>query len=180
MSHWSKAIMRSGPKVIWDYFSWMIRYSGKKRNKYPIEKRYSKLKKLISRVNRGFDVQIHVEGKENLLEGPFLMCPNHLSSYDPLLLVSILDTPTTFVAKKEIAKYPFVNKCTRVIDGAFMDRHNLKQSLKVMMHVEESLKNKEMNWIIFPEGTRNKDRSYKQLLFRRGGTYQRMYSVSVF
>ena len=38
-----------------------------------------------------------------------------------------------------------------------MDRKDLKQSLKVMMAVQKDLENKNKNWAIFAEGTRNKD-----------------------
>ena len=157
MSHWSKNIFKNGFRILWDYFTWMLPYSGKSRHKYPIEKRYNKLKKLISHINDGFDVKLHVEGKENLPEGPFCLFPNHLSAYDPLVLISILDKPTSFVAKKEVEKQPFIRKCLRVIDGVSIDRKKLKQSLQVMLHVENDLKEGNKNWIIFPEGMRNKD-----------------------
>ena len=157
MSHWSKSIFKNGFRILWDYFTWMLPYSGKSRHKYPIEKRYNKLRKLICHINDGFDVKLHVEGKENLLKGPFCLFPNHLSSYDPLVLISILDEPTSFVAKKEVENQPFIRKCLHVIDGVTIDRDNLKQSLKVMLHVENDLKEGSKNWIIFPEGTRNKD-----------------------
>ena len=157
MSHWSKAILKAGVPVIWDYFSWMIRYSGKNKDKYPMIKRYNALKKLARRVSKAFDVEFHIEGQQTLPKGPFCLFPNHYSSFDPVLLIDVLDTPTTFVAKKELSKVAFLGKCTRAIDGLFMDRKNLKQSLIVMKNVEESLKTKDLNWIIFPEGTRNKD-----------------------
>ena len=157
MSHWSKAILKAGVPVIWDYFSWMIRYSGKNKDKYPMIKRYNALKKLARRVSKAFDVEFHVEGQQALPEEPFCLFPNHYSSFDPVLLISVLDKPTTFVAKKELSKVAFLGKCTRAIDGLFIDRKNLKQSLIVMKNVEESLKTKDLNWIIFPEGTRNKD-----------------------
>lgn len=157
MSHWSKAILKAGVPVIWDYFSWMLRYSGKNRDKYPLIKRYNALKRLARRVSNSFDVQFHVEGLDSLPEGPFCLFPNHYSSFDPVLLISVIDKPTTFVAKKELQKVAFLGRCGKAIDALFMDRDNLKQSLIVMKNVEGSLQNKEMNWIIFPEGTRNKD-----------------------
>jgi 1-acyl-sn-glycerol-3-phosphate acyltransferase len=72
-------------------------------------------------------------------------------------MLAIMETHTTFVAKKEIEKYPFVNKAIGGIEGLFLDRADLKQSLKVMMKVQSSLKEGKLNWVIYPEGTRIKD-----------------------
>ena len=157
MSHWGKTILKQGWRVFISYFSWMIPYSRKNRSKYPIEKRYKKLHDLTNHISNAFDVVYHVEGKENLPDGNLAFYPNHLSGYDPVAFISVIDRPTTFVAKKEIAKWPIVNRCVLDIDGLFMDRDDLKQSLKVMMQVEKSLKTTGWSWIIFPEGTRNKD-----------------------
>ncbi len=157
MSHLSRGIFKTLPIAIWDYFAWMIKYSSKKRQKYAIDKRYRRLQKLIKKVSDNFEITYHIEGKENLPDGPLAFFPNHSAGFDPIAFIYNLDKPTAFVAKKEIKKWPAVNRCVKVIDGEFMDRDDLKQSLKVMMRVEKSLKQGNMNWIIFPEGTRNKD-----------------------
>ena len=83
-------------------------------------------------------------------------------------MISSFDKPCTFVAKKELEKAPFAGKVITGIDGLVLDRKDLKQSLRLMMKVEEDLKKKEKNWIIFPEGTRNKDENHLIADFHHG------------
>lgn len=157
MFHYTKCVLKVGPRIIFDYFSWMNKYA-RHPEKYDIEIRYNKLRKLLTKMAKAFDVEFHVEGLEKLPKETFCMVANHISNYDPLALITILDKPSTFVAKKELLNKPFIGKIMRDIDVICIDRKDLKQSLRAMMKVEEDLKNKkDKNWIIFPEGTRNKD-----------------------
>lgn len=167
MWHLIRAILIYIPRVIWEYFAWIISYH---RNmiKIPIEKRYQKVRKLISKADDALKVDALVEGKENILDEPCCYFANHLSSTDPLIYFPIFEKPVAFVAKVEIQKYPVVGKLLAIGGGLFLKRDDLKQQLKVMMKVQESLKNKEMNWFIFPEGTRNKDQLAKIPEFHHG------------
>ena len=169
MFHFTKAGIRIAPFVIHAYFAWMIKFSHGRGDKYPIEKKYFRLQKLLKRLNRYFDAELIVEGKENIPEGPCVLYPNHTSGFDPVALISSLDYPTTFVAKKEIKSWCFVNRCIEAIEGLYIDREDLKQSLRTMMKVQEDLVNKgNKKWIIFPEGTRNKDPLHNLRPFHHG------------
>ena len=166
--HYGRAVAIAGAPIIWDYFKWMRKYA-KNPTKYPFEKRYKDVQKLLRTLSLGFNVEYHVEGLEKLPEGIVSFACNHLSAYDPVTLICVLDRPCTFVAKKELEKAPFAGKVINGINGLFLDRHDLKQSLRVMMKVEDDLKNKkDKDWIIFPEGTRNKDHTSNMLSFHHG------------
>lgn len=155
--HYSRAVAIAGGPIIWDYFAWMRKYN-KNPLKYPFKTRYDKLRRLLFKLSKGFNVTYHAEGLEKLPKETCYIVANHLSAYDPVALICVMDQPTTFVAKKELEKAPFAGKVIHGIEGLFLDRSDLKQSLRVMMKVEDDLKNrKDKNWIIFPEGTRNKD-----------------------
>lgn len=168
MSHFGKCVLKNGLALIADYFLWINKYA-KHPEKYDIKIRYGKLRKLLINVSKGFDVEYHVEGLENIPDEACCFVSNHLSNYDPLALISIIDKPCTFVAKKELIKWPFIGKMIKDIDGLFIDREDLKQSLRIMMKVEEDLKvNRNKNWIIFPEGTRNKDPMKNMKEFHHG------------
>lgn len=156
MNHFIKAGLHRGMTIINSYFKWMIKYS-KHPDKYPLEKRFNKLRNMVIRVSEGFDVDFYVTGQENIPNESCFIVSNHLSSFDPLALITIFDKPTSFVAKKEALKMPFVGKCCKAIECEMIDRKDLKNSLKAMLSVEEDLKAKNKNWIIFPEGTRAKD-----------------------
>lgn len=155
------------PKAIWAYFRWVLSYYNK-IDKIPLEKRYKRVRKIISDADKALKADFHIEGKENMLDEPCCYFANHLSSTDPLMYFPIFDKPVAFVAKVEIQKYPVVGKILTVGGGLFLKRDDLKQQLKVMMKVQDSLRNKEMNWFIFAEGTRNKDQLAKLMEFHHG------------
>ena len=167
MWHILRTVLLSAPRIIASYFGWMLSYS-RKNTKAPIEKRYRKARKLILKVNHNLKLDVLVEGKENIPNETCCFYSNHMGAADPLLYFQALEQPVTFVAKKEIEKLPFVGRVFRSIDGQFLDRGDLKQSLRVMMRVQDSLTKKEINWVVFPEGTRNKDPLAPLLEFHKG------------
>lgn len=172
-----RAGIKVAPSVIFAYFSWMIKY-GRHPEKYPLEQRYKKLHKLTKKIFDALHGEAHVFGLENLpKETSYFVC-NHLNETDPLILLSVLDKPTTFVCKKEIENYPFAAKCVNTIEGEFIDRKDLKASLKTMMKVEEHLRKGDKNWIIYPEGTRNRDERGLLLDFHYG-TFKAPYKAQV-
>ena len=168
MFHYTKTLLRSGGYITYSYFSFMRPFA-KNPTKKDINWRYNKLRKVVAHTCSSMDADFIIEGKENVLDTASCYISNHNSDFDPLLLISIMEKPTTFVAKKEIEKFPFIGKCTKTIDGLFMDRDNLKQSLKVMLKIQDDLsKKKDKNWVIFAEGTRNKDCMANLLPFHSG------------
>ena len=157
MFRWIKAVLLLIPRLIKDYCFAISRY-GSHPDKYPIKKRYSKLKKLLKIITKRLGVYIDVSGLEKLPKtGKYMMVSNHLSMFDPVAMINVLDEATSFVSKIETENYFAVNKAIKSIDGLFLDRKNLKQQLKIMMKLQEDLKAQNKNWIIYPEGTRNED-----------------------
>ena len=52
-------------------------------------------------------MEFHIEGLENIPNEPYYLVANHLSFFDPLAFVCVLDKPITFVAKMESEKNAF-------------------------------------------------------------------------
>jgi 1-acyl-sn-glycerol-3-phosphate acyltransferase len=156
MYRWIKASILSGPKLICDLTK--ISHYAKHKNKYSKNKRYKIVKNLVSFVSKKLNVDLFVEGIENIdkTTSQFLVS-NHLSSFDPLGCLCVIDENTSFVSKIELKGAFVLGSIINCLDGLFLDRENLKQSLKVMMKVQKELSDNEGNWIIYPEGTRNKD-----------------------
>lgn len=167
MSNVIKTILLQGPRIIVSYFLWMRKYA-KKKEKYHIKLKYNRLRKLCLRIFKSLNGELDVKGLENVPHQTVCFVSNHINLSDPLIYIVALNAPTTFVCKKEIASYPFVAKCVEDIEGEFIDRNNLKESLRTMMKVEASLKEGTKNWLIFPEGTRNKDSRALLLDFHHG------------
>lgn len=167
MKHLIKALLLSFIKILWAYFAWMNKYS-KHPEKTPLDVRYKKASKLISSVLKKLDVDINVMGKENIPNETCCFLSNHLNAADPLPFFSVMDKPTAFIGKVEVKKIPFVGKVFSSTDGLFVERGNVKQSVKVMEQMKLKLMNKETNFFVFPEGTRNRDNLRNLLPFRTG------------
>lgn len=168
MLHLTKSILKGGPRIVWAYFTWMLRYGGKHKEKYPLDKRYGKVRKIAQKTCKSLKCIMHVEGLEDVPEGAVAFFPNHDSFFDPAVILSLLERNTAFVSKIEIRKIVAVKQCIATIEGEYLDRDDLKQQLKVMMKIEKSLKSGDKSWVIFPEGKRNKDPMAQCLPFHHG------------
>lgn len=163
--------------IIWAYFSWMIRYSNHPE-KYPFDKRWAKVQKIVRKVIKAFNVQLNQNDIDKFYENMdksknHLFVCNHISDIDPLIFIAVAKRPITFVAKIESEKYPLVGRVIKIIDGKFMDRDDLKQSLKIMLKIQDMLLHHEpIDVVIFPEGTRNKQGDLSKTLPYHHGSFR--------
>ena len=157
MRHYIKLVLRLLGYTIYCYFNWMIPYS-RHPEKYPFDKRYKKFQNFCKKLIKSFSIDLKVEGLENVPKDrvAYFVC-NHQSAIDPLFMFAALDIPASVVAKKEVRHMPLVGKCILALSGEFLDRDDLKQSLKIMLRMQEDLLEGNKSWFIFPEGTRIKD-----------------------
>ncbi|QQK07563.1 lysophospholipid acyltransferase family protein [Miniphocaeibacter halophilus] len=96
--------------------------------------------------------RIEVKGKENInTREKLIICSNHISILDPLILAITYNRQIHFMAKKELFEIPIIGKLFYKV-GAFpvdrkkADLKSIKQSLKILK--EDKVLG------IFPEGTR--------------------------
>lgn len=100
--------------------------------------------------------RVTVLGEENVpLDTPVLYVANHRSFFDILLTYVRVPRPTGYVAKKEMLKYPLLVNWMKNLHCLFLDRDNIKEGLKTILHGVEEVKSG-ISICIFPEGTRNK------------------------
>ena len=84
-------------------------------------------------------------------EGPLVVCANHLSAVDVLLLIASFDRPVCFMGKKELFKIPVLRQVMEAV-GAFpvnrsgMDVSAVKKGIGLL--------NEGKAMGIFPQGTR--------------------------
>lgn len=100
---------------------------------------------------------ITVEGRENLPEEPVLLCANHSSAWDPILLICAMkgEYPLRVMAKKQLFSIPVVGGFLRMMGVFPVDRgHSDIGAVKVSI---QSLRDG-FSLLVFPEGTRVKYR----------------------
>lgn len=97
---------------------------------------------------RIFGIKIKTFGKVSI-NFPILIISNHASYLDIIILGSIFKT--SFIAKKEISKWPLLGILAKLQNTIFIDRRvsSLKnQENQIIKHLNEK-----KNLVIFPEGT---------------------------
>ena len=100
--------------------------------------------------------RIEIEGKEYLpVKGPAILCSNHTSVFDPIVLGCIVNPRVSFMAKEELFKIPILNIIIKKLGALPVrrghgDRKAIKDALRRL--------NEGGVFGLFPEGTRNKER----------------------
>lgn len=109
--------------------------------------------------------KIKVIGEENVpKDGPVLFVSNHQSYLDIPILLGFIDKPKAFIAKKELVKIPVFSTWMKSLRCIFIDRSDVRQSLRAIKKGIKLLK-EGYSFVIFPEGTRSQDgklREFKQ------------------
>jgi 1-acyl-sn-glycerol-3-phosphate acyltransferase len=81
---------------------------------------------------------------------------NHQSYYDSFGFIGKAKQPLYILAKKEISSFPLIGHVATFIDCQYIDRGNMRQSLKVVQSCTELLKQGK-RVLVCPEGTRTRD-----------------------
>jgi len=139
-------------------------------NKYTDEYINKFLKNIVMHANKGGNVEIVSSGKEYIPEeNGFILYPNHQGMYDMLAILYACDKPVSVVAKIEVSKVQGLKQVIACLKGHYMDRNDVRQSMKVIMDVTKEVK-EGRNYVIFAEGTRSKKEN--QLLDFKGGSFK--------
>lgn len=102
-------------------------------------------------------VKIHVQGTENIpTDEPVLYIGNHRGIFDIVTSCVYCPGVTGYISKISMAKVPFLRVYMKRITCLFMDRDDIKQSLKIILQAIEQVKGG-TSVFIYPEGTRNKN-----------------------
>ena len=120
------------------------RLEGDARLRYFIE-RYQRW---CRRVSRLMGMRIRRVGP--VPEAPYLLVSNHVS-YTDILALGVLVAPV-FVAKAEIARWPFLGVLVRDAGAVFIDRVRVKHIPSVIEEVERRFESG-FGMALFPEGT---------------------------
>ena len=143
------------PFVPWWWYQ--LCHYAKHTEEIPEDKKYALLKKITVHANKGGRVKIDVHGQENIpREENFVFFPNHQGLFDVLSIIEASDRPFSVVAKIEVKNIFFLKQVFAIMKAKFMDRDDVRQSLKVILSVTDEVK-AGRNFLIFHEGTRSKN-----------------------
>ncbi|MCL5073407.1 MAG: 1-acyl-sn-glycerol-3-phosphate acyltransferase [Actinobacteria bacterium] len=97
--------------------------------------------------------RIEVSGRENIPEsGRLILCSNHLSYIDPLIIASYFSRHVYFMAKKEVFNRRILGGIVSFLNAFPVNRNSLDR--KAIKNSIEILNSDEV-LVIFPEGTRS-------------------------
>jgi len=103
-----------------------------------------------------FGIHTKIKNLENIpIEGNYIICMNHQSYLDPMLLLGYVSENLFLLAKEELNRAPFFKEAMQLF-CITIDRDNPKNAVKALRRILEYLKAGECIGI-FPEGTRTKD-----------------------
>lgn len=112
------------------------------------------------------NVRIHFEGPY-AQRPPQLLIANHVSYLDVFVIGSLF--PTSFVAKRELANWPFIGPLTRAAETIYVQRNSVASRVAALRSVRNDFH--ERNVCVFPEGTTTADLEPSRKIWHRGYAY---------
>lgn len=110
-------------------------------------------------------IQIHVQGRENLPEGPFILVANHQSYLDILVMMQAINKKIAFVAKEELLNVPILGWDIRAQGHVAINRDKGMQAARNLKELAQKVYTGK-SLLLFPEGTRSLDGRVGE--FKRG------------
>lgn len=103
----------------------------------------------------GSGIRVDVELEAPLdADRPYVFISNHQNLIDILALAGYLPHPFGFVAKKELARVPFLGLAIRQSASVFLDRSEPRKAVQSLKRAGEQIR-RGMSVLLFAEGTRS-------------------------
>lgn len=115
-------------------------------------------------------VELDVAGLERLDRStPYVFMSNHLSFLDAPLLVTVIDRPVRFVAKRFVFRIPVLGMGMHFAGYVPLDGAGAGEGRKRIARAAELIRARGYSFLVYPEGTRSPEG--RLLPFRRGGFF---------
>lgn len=115
---------------------------------------YLKVRSMAKYILKKSKTDVNISGIENIPDRNCVFVLNHQAIFDGFLVLAYIEKNISLIAKKEIKKIPLISSWFKEINAIFIDRKNLKESVKAIYKGIEMI-NKGYSMVIFPEGTRS-------------------------
>lgn len=117
-------------------------------------------------------VRLTVRGEELVpTDEPVLYIGNHRSYFDIVISYARCPRLTGYISKNSIEKIPLLSTWMRRLHCLFINRDDIKESLKTILAGIENVKNG-ISMCIYPEGTRGKSDSELDMLPFKEGSFK--------
>ena len=102
-------------------------------------------------------VKINFKGMEKFPEEPFVLVSNHISNFDPVVvLAKVKGRKIAFISKPSNFKIPVAGPYTHNAGFLAIDRENAMRAMRTIKRASELVVSEQMIMGIYPEGTRSK------------------------
>ncbi|MCQ2583150.1 MAG: 1-acyl-sn-glycerol-3-phosphate acyltransferase [Treponema sp.] len=142
----------------------------KNPDKYPFDVRYNYILQIVSAVLKACNVELDVQGLENIPEDDGLfVCANHQDKLDALVLWESFPRTLGVVIDGSASQRHFAREMFNMIPAIAMFKDDMRSMMKSIENLSKELANK-INYLIFPEGKYEDD--CKSLLPFSGGSFK--------
>lgn len=105
---------------------------------------------------RASGVRTECRGLENLPPGNFVLCVNHQSNFDALVLFRHIRRHMRYVAKTQLQKVPLLGPALRRAGNIFVERTGTPADREKLMEAAAAVRDR-VSIVFFAEGTRSDD-----------------------
>ncbi|KFV04912.1 1-acyl-sn-glycerol-3-phosphate acyltransferase alpha, partial [Pterocles gutturalis] len=114
-----------------------------------------------------YGIKMQVWGSEHLnIKEPYVIVCNHQASLDVMGMMEVIPERCVPIAKKEVLYMGIVGFACWLSGFIFINRHKTEDAINVISQTARTMRRENLRVLIFPEGTRNQDKS--MLPFKRG------------
>lgn len=115
-------------------------------------------------------VRVHVNGLERIApESSYVFVSNHLSYMDTPVVLAHIPVQFRFLAKRGLFQIPFLGQHLSRAGHIPVPRDDPRAAVKTMQRAAETIQNKRISLLIFPEGGRSHDGQLQP--FKEGAAY---------
>jgi 1-acyl-sn-glycerol-3-phosphate acyltransferase len=115
-------------------------------------------------------VKVHVEGLEHILPGgSYVFVANHLSYMDTPVVLAHIPVQFRFLAKRGLFQIPLLGTHLGRAGHIPVPREDPRGAVKTMQKAAETIQEKKISLLIFPEGGRSHNGELQS--FKEGGAY---------
>ena len=115
-------------------------------------------------------IDLRVAGLDRLDRAtPYVFMSNHLSFLDAPLLVTVIDRPVRFIAKRFVFRIPVLGPGMSFAGYVPLDKEGTGEGRKRIARAADLIRARGYSFLVYPEGTRSPEG--RLLPFRRGGFF---------